>query len=275
MSLQTEADLILDVLYRDFKQTEKSIGCFKEATPHGPEYYDPNYDPIDYPPYTQITNEAFIYKGLNKNSLFKDNNFESEQSFKNALYYLEITMEYIEYSDSDLDTTPYKEDEWQLSADQVIGKGPHEFIRLTWNGYLEADKNNAVVDDQGFEQYFYFDDKTFYIKTVSGPPKPINLSNTGSRGTSTYRLLYALVNLLRRKGIKTADGWCMAELAPTEILGEVNSQFNLKTNKDWLGNTKSNLLHKTVPSDVLGYYIDMSTYNKSKGFYTFKIKLPN
>ncbi len=275
MSLQKEAELILNVLYREFRQKGKSLSCLKGSIPHEPTYYDLFYDPADHLQGNSVPNETFEDQGLKKDIIYRDYRFESKSSFDNAIFYLMITKEFIEDADPDLDITERDAYENQMSSENIIGKGSKEYIRLTGLGFMEADKNCSDSADEDFTRYFYFDDHSLYIKAVSGSPKVINLAKTKARETGVYMLLYALVKLLKVKGNRTKDNWCEAKITISELIVTIKEEFKISFNKDWIGNTKSNLVKKTIPLDLVNNYIYLSDCDRTDFSYSFKIKLPD
>lgn len=119
---------------------------------------------------------------------------------------------------------------------------------------------------------FYFDDKTFKLKSADGSIKSINLATTKIRGTDTYFLLLALTSILKITGRREQGLWLVAEISMSDITKWLKKELNIDKGSNWIKNTKSNLI-KVIPNEYVDSYIKISNFDRKKGCYKFELKM--
>ena len=168
----------------------------------------------------------------------------------------------------------FKMEEFKRYLDRIHNHILSEIDRFSLTKRIEKKSDSlikTIVIPKENPDFCYFDGRTFKLQTSDGGIKAINFSPTKTKGSDTYYLFSALVNILKQKGERKDNIWFFADITMEEITKRVAEEFNENKDRDWVKNTKSNL-KKVIPDALLSNYIQISNY-QSKG-YSFGLKLP-
>ena len=131
--------------------------------------------------------------------------------------------------------------------------------------YFDKDKfldfYNLQTGNADDEKNYWFDGNSLKLKRADGSIESFKLSG------DTYKLLFALVELLKTSNSQKNGYWLQAEIPRETILKKTKEDMR------WLKDTVANL--KRALKEDYENYIIISSFSRSKGTYTFGLKMPS